>query len=224
MEMPSAARSRDSPFAQAWVAAQAASAALPPMGSTIPVMLMIRPHLRARIPARNWVVSRRPMVNLRSMASCQIASPASGATGRDPPALFTRISSRPNRSLDRFGDRLRCRSLGQVGGDDQRLSTPFGADLIGQGAQPILPAGGDDEIHALPCHHFRDPDADPGAGAGDQANLSLELQVQHPCVPFNNWSLKMTLPHIKAIWVNAPGAFAGSIVAVSGSPVMLGKS
>ena len=96
--IPSLARSRERPFAQVCVAAQATSAALLPMGSKIPVMLMIRPHSRDRIPARKTVVRRRAMLNLSSMASSHSASSASGVTGREPPALLTRISSLPNLS------------------------------------------------------------------------------------------------------------------------------
>ena len=87
--------SRESPLAQAWTPALAATAALTVDGSALPVTQRMRPHRRSIMPGKSAWVVRRTAVKLRENDSSQAASGESHGMVRDPPALLIRISTRP---------------------------------------------------------------------------------------------------------------------------------
>src|SRR5947208_10667232 len=94
--MPCLPTSRDRPFAQECTAALAANAPFSPSGSDLPVMLMMRPHLCSIICASSRWVSCRWRVKLSVTASSHCASLDSSVKRRLPPALLTRMSTRPS--------------------------------------------------------------------------------------------------------------------------------
>ena len=87
--------SRVCPFAQAWTPAFAATAALTPDGSAVPVTQSTRPQRRSIIPGRSAWVVRRTAVKLIENDSSQAASGESHGMGREPPALLIKMSTRP---------------------------------------------------------------------------------------------------------------------------------
>src|SRR3954469_2832481 len=93
--MPCLPTSRDRPFAHECIAAFAQKAPLMPSGSDLPVMLTMRPQLRAIICLSSLWVSWRWRVKLRVSASSHCSSLASSVNLRLPPALFTRMSTAP---------------------------------------------------------------------------------------------------------------------------------
>src|SRR6266850_2667434 len=93
--MPCLPTSRDRPFAQECIAALAANAPFNPSGSDLPVMLITRPHLRPIICSSSRCVSWRWRVKLSVTASSHCASVDSSVKRRLPPALLTRMSTRP---------------------------------------------------------------------------------------------------------------------------------
>src|SRR6267142_2287692 len=109
--MPCLPTSRDSPFAHECTAALAAKAPFSPSGSDLPVMLMMRPHLRSTICGRRRWVSWRWRVKLRVSASSHCASLVSSVNRRLPPALFTRMSTRP--SAASAASAMRCGASGK---------------------------------------------------------------------------------------------------------------
>ena len=74
------------------------------------------------------------------------------------PPLFTRMSMRPNSAYRRVDDALDVVHIPHVAGDRQSAATG-GLDLGGQGLQPVLAPGGEDDRCALswrtvlPCPH-----------------------------------------------------------------------
>ena len=67
-------------------------------GSMLPLKLTMRPQRRSRIPPSSVWVRRRVAVKFRAQASSQAASSAVTESGRVPPALLTRMSTRPSPS------------------------------------------------------------------------------------------------------------------------------
>src|SRR5947207_4844521 len=82
--------SRESPFAQAWTPAFAATAALTPDGSALPVTQRIRPQRRSIMPGRSAWVVRRTAVKLIEQDSSHAAYGESHGIGREPQALLIR--------------------------------------------------------------------------------------------------------------------------------------
>ena len=93
--MPCRPTSRDSPFAQECIAAFAAKAPFRPSGSDFPVILIMRPHFLSIIWPRSRWVSWRWRRKLSVSASSHCSSVDSSVKRRLPPALFTRMSTRP---------------------------------------------------------------------------------------------------------------------------------
>ena len=107
--MPCLPISRDRPFDHACMAALAQNAPFNPSGSDLPVMLTMRPHLRAIIWSSRRCVSWRWRVKLSVMASVQSSSDASTLKLRLPPALLTMMSMPPSLASAVVSDFLRAR-------------------------------------------------------------------------------------------------------------------
>src|SRR5437763_3453950 len=93
--MPCLPTSRDRPLAHECTAALAAKAPFSPSGSDLPVMLIMRPHLRAIICGSSRCVSCRWRRKLSVSASSHCSSDDSSVKRRLPPALLIRMSTPP---------------------------------------------------------------------------------------------------------------------------------
>ena len=168
---PSAATSQARPLAHRWRAALAATAALRPRGSMVPLMLTMRPQRRWRMPGSRAVVRRRAEVKLRANASSQKSSPASTVVGREPPAQLTRMSTCAEGRGGLPGEAGKVIGRGDVGGYGRDIAVPLDpVDAPRRGGDPP----------ALLGQEVGDAGADTGAGARDQAGPVLEFEVHWP--------------------------------------------
>ena len=134
-------------------------------GSDLPVMLMMRPHLRSIICGSSRCVSWRWRVKLSVSASSHCASVASSVKRRLPPALLTRMSTDPrpcSASLAIFARAGRK----QVAFDDDELD----AELALERLEEVAPAR-DREAHALAGERCSDSATDSHARARDEPAL-----------------------------------------------------
>ena len=98
--MPCLPTMRDRPLAQLCMPALAQNAPLMCSGSLLPVMLMMRPHWRAIIWSINASPSWRGRWKFSVIASCHCSSlTCRSLNERDPPALFTRMSTWPSPAM-----------------------------------------------------------------------------------------------------------------------------
>src|SRR2546428_6651426 len=86
--------SRESPLAQAWTPALAATAALTVDGSALPVTQRMRPHRRSIMAGKSAWVVLRTAGGLREDESSPAAAGGAHRVVRDPPAFVIRVSTR----------------------------------------------------------------------------------------------------------------------------------
>ena len=175
--MPCLPTSRERPLAQAWIAALAQKAPLMPSGSDLPVMLMMRPHLRAIIWSSSACVSWRWRVKLSVIASCHCSSVASILKGAAAAGVVDEDVDGAQPVERRLGDARRRALLHEVLDDQHRLGAARGHDLAGQLLEQLGAPRDDSQAHALARQRQGDAAADADAGAGHQRGLAFETEV-----------------------------------------------
>ena len=94
------------------------------------------------------------------------------------------MSSRLVRCLDGVGGA----GVGQVGAQHHRLDVVRGAQFRGEGVQPVLVAGDEDDVDSLGGDAAGQRLADPVAGPGDQRPRPVPVCVPHAGTALAGWA------------------------------------
>ena len=151
-----------------------------PSGSDLPVMLMMRPHLRCdhlveqrmRELALAREVERHRLVPLLLGGVDLEGTAAAGVVDEDVDGA---------EAIERrLGDAGRCALLHEVLDDQDGLGAACRDDLAGDLLQQIGTPGDDREPHPLLRQRQGDAAADADAGARHQRGLGLEIEFHSP--------------------------------------------